>query len=233
MSIHQTVREIARNRTEAVAGDAEPSVLIVRDGRIIAVVEGPDPNDLLAQVPMAAVGYGADAVAFCFEGVVPRVETNPLTGQGWQRGEAEQVRLENDGVARGWVSDVLVVAYVGRDGSIHTSAQNFAKVDGVVTWDSENEQPGGVGAEPILQQALEQPALDAAQVPDPGDSFVAPEGAPMLSAEDGRLMLDIGCTRIVDGRLPENSRAAFVARDEDEARVLVQQGLMDWQVVLV
>ena len=211
-------------------GDAAPLVFAIRGGRLVALVESADLSDLLRQLPLAAAGFGADALVLAVEGVAPMTETNPLTGAPWQRCEAEQVRVDHDGIAEGWVRELVIVVSVVRDGT-RTTAYTLEECDGELRWDADAYAPGPVGVEPVLERALQQPAADPATVRDPGDAMVAAADAPFLSPERGRLTLDIGCTRVIDRQLGEQGRAALIAEDDAAEALYRSEGLDPWQVV--
>lgn len=219
-----------RHRKELANGDTDPLLIVIRGGRLIALVESNDVSRLLAQAELAARGYGADFLAMTFEGVVPAAEVNPVTGRPWQRGEADAVRLQHDGLAKGWVEEIVVVAIAGRAGASRTTTYSVTAADDGLSWDSERFGHRPVGVESHLERALMAPPLDAAEVRDPGAEFMASDDAPFLTPEAGRLTLDIGCTRIIDRRL-EQGVAAMIALDDHEAATFTAEGLMDWQVL--
>ncbi|WP_156432626.1 hypothetical protein [Mycobacterium sp. M26] len=228
--VFASVDQFVRRRKELANGDTDPLLIVIRGDRLTALVESTDVSGLLAQSELAARGYDADFLALTFEGVVPVADVNPLTGQPWERGEADAVRLQHDGISRGWVEEIVVVAIVGRAGESCTTTYSITAVEDGLSWDSERFGSRPVGVESYLQQALAAPPLDSAEVRDPGADFVASDDAPFLTPEAGRLSLDIGCTRIIDRRL-EYGVAALIAHDDREAATFASEGLMDWQVL--
>ncbi len=152
--VFASVDGFVRHRKELANGDTDPLLIVIRGGRLIALVESNDVSQLLAQAELAASGYSADFLALTFEGVVPAAEVNPVTGQPWQRGEADAVRLQHNGLAKGWVEEIVVVAIVGRAGASRTTTYSITAADDGLSWDSERFGHRPVGVESHLQQAL-------------------------------------------------------------------------------
>jgi len=225
----KVVEEFARHRLMQSGADTDPVLVVVRDHRVIASLESTDFGELMDVAQIAAVGYGADALGMVFEGVAPLVETNPLTGRPWRPGEADDTRRERDGVARGWVREVAITIASVRGGATQCILYTLTRTGDIVELTSREDPTNGVGPERILQEALAKPAADPAKVPDPDGDMRARSGSPLLPVEAGRVSLDIGCTRVLDGRLRRGS-AVFVPRDTIEADQLRSEGLMAWQV---
>ncbi|MEQ7845785.1 hypothetical protein [Nocardioides kribbensis] len=237
--LHELVdatRTFARVRKESALGEMLPTLLSLRDGRVVALAEHTDIGVLLgAAADRAAMAYGAEALALVFEGVFPLVETNPLTGVPWGRGEADQVWRDHDGVAKAWVTECQIVSVVTREMEGAASVRPFVLGD-PLTWSDTHQSAGRVGVEQSLARALSRPAADHTAVPDPGDRFVAPEGAPAMTPENGRLALDVGGTRSLDAMLRQSDKghggAAFVVPSAEAVAGYASQGLMEWQIVV-
>lgn len=199
---------------------------------MVARLAHPDPNTLLRNAAMAGAAYGAEALAVVLEGVIPLVPTNPVTGEPWGRGEAETAWLEHDGVARGWVTETLLISVGGRDGDAVDQALPFRPTTGAIEWAAEptpiNSPIGG-----LLVKQLEHPAVDAARVPDPGDSFAGdPENGPFYDPAVGRQVLDIGFTRTVGRELFPDGMAMLLVASSEEADALISEGLPSWQCAI-
>lgn len=223
------IGDFARARKESAVVDTNPMLIAVRDGLPFALLESPAVGGLLDLAAIAARGYGAEALALVFEGVVPAAEVNPFTGRPWQRGEADDCRRSHDGIANGWVHEALVISIVTWDGAERATTQWLTDVAGRITWGDIVLQGNGVGVEPPLRLALAESPIDPAAVPDPGDHMVALPGAPFYSPERGRIMLDVGCTRVLDRQLDPGS-VTLVAANAQLADRWRSEGLMDWQI---
>ncbi|WP_071289511.1 hypothetical protein [Mycolicibacterium llatzerense] len=204
-------------------------LIVVRDGLPFAPLESPDVGRLLNMAATAARGYSAEALALVFEGVVPTEAPNPLTGQGWQRGEADDARRRHDGIARGWAHEALVVSIVTWDGAERATTQRLTTVAERMSWGGIMLQDKVVGVATPLRLALAESPIDPAAVPDPGDHMVAASGAPFYSQERGRIVLDVGCTRLLDRQLDPGS-ATLLTADAEQADQWRSEGLMDWQI---
>ena len=230
----QLVCAVARARKEA-AEEQRHGLVVVRDGRVVAWIDHTEMGDLLGVVPMAAGGYGADALAVVLEAVFPLVPANPVTGEEWRRGEADELWREHDGAAKGWVSECLVVEFLGRDGSHAGMALPFTMGAEGIEWTATSRPTGGAGLAQALGRGFQAPVADPGQVPDSGDRIVAAPDAPLLPPEQGRLVLDVGLTRILDRRfmleVPSGS-ASLVVPDEAAAQRYRDQGLEYWQVLV-
>ncbi|MFT4125641.1 MAG: hypothetical protein QM662_05365 [Gordonia sp. (in: high G+C Gram-positive bacteria)] len=227
----------ARRRKEesAAAGEQRHGLLAVRDGTPLAWVDHTEVNALLGAADVVASGYGADALAVVLEAVLPLVETNPLTGENWRPGEADDVWREHDGAERGWVSECLVIELMTRAGERVAVSQPFRVTGDGIDWADDVLGIGGTGLADVLAGALSRPAVDPATVPDPGEHFVAPEGAPHLPPDRGRIALDVGLTRVLDRQLTvekPGGGARYIVADEAAAERYRAEGLMAHQLLI-
>lgn len=232
-SITDSVRKYARSRKERLL-NATPHVLVViRDGKLTAVLSCDDLGPLIRMAEIAGTSYGADALAIVIEGVVPLVDKNPVTGRIWERGEAEQLWLDGHGVDRGWVSETQIIAVALRDGATSEEAQSFRVNGDTVTWGSEPSALGGTGIAGQLSRQLDGPVMDSARVPNPGEGFVGdPVNGPFYDPDYGRIALDIGCTRVFGNQLLGRGEACLILDSEEQAEHFVREGLPSWQVEL-
>lgn len=229
-----TVCAFARGRKQQLLGDATHFLLIVRNERPVAVLECGDLNELLRLADTAAAGYGADAIAIVLEGVFPVVGMNPVTGRAWQRGEAEQLWLEHDGVEKGWVSESQFLAIALRTGETAHEGWRFRLVGDRVAWADAPQTLSRTGLADALAARIVKPIVDASRVPVPGEGFVGDaENGPFYDLERGRQALDIGCTRILGNQLLGRGEARLLVDDEAGARTLISAGLSSWQVDVV
>lgn len=232
-TITQTVRAYARARKQRLLADADHFLLVIREGETVAVLSSGNLNRLLGLAATAAAGYGADTMAVVIEGVFPLVPANPLTGQPWQRGEAERLWLEHDGAGKGWVSETQILAVALRSGATINEACPFELSDGTLTWGAAPLDLSRTGLAEAVAGQLKAPAVDPARVPDPGDGFAGdPENGPFYEAGYGRIVLDVGCTRILAGELLGHGEACLVVTSRERADYLIGEGLHSWQVEL-
>lgn len=225
--------------------DRAPRLLVHREGRVVAVLTAADPSALLRAAGTAGVGYGAEALTLVLEGVVPLVPVHPGTGEPWRPGETEDYWRAHPAEAGTVVSEVLVVGTGMRNGEVASGSLPFARVgeghdtaaltdDGAARFVWGTYRPEG--AESIgnaLVTRLQVAPADPGAVRDPGDGFVAAPDAPFFSPERGRVVLDIGTTRLLDRDLGEDGGALLVVDSDRDAEPYRAEGLMPWQVLVV
>lgn len=197
-----------RGRKRRLLAEADHLLLVVREGKLVAGVNAGDLNLLLGAAGKAAALY-AEALAVVVEGVFPIVETDPVTGNSWERGEAERLWLEHDGVeglGLGGADRRRDVRTGHRGGGVAIPGRR-----GVVAWGEQPLPLSGTGLAGALAGRLEGPVMDPARVPDPGDGFAGdPENGPFYAPEYGRVALDIGCTRILGNQLLGRGEACLI-----------------------
>lgn len=229
-SVTEAVWEFAHKLKAQLHEETPHSIAVLRDGVVVAALSSTDLGRLLGLAGVARAGYGADALAAVVEGVMPIVPRNPVTGEPWQPGEAESLWLHDEGARLGWVSEVAMVVIAGRDGSSAQEGWAFRHTDAGLEWADAPRPLSGTGLLGPLAMAFERPAPDPARVPDPGEGFhVDPVDGPFYPPQWGRLVLDIGCTRILAQQLPDGDAWMFVD-DEARADVLIDAGLPSWQI---
>lgn len=228
------VRAHARGRKEIAPDVSVHSLIVVRDGRPVAQLRSADVGAVLDNAGIAATGYRADALAVVIEGVMPLVDTNPITGQPWDSGEAEDVWQDHDGAARGWVTEVQIIATALRTGETAEDAWALRVENDTVRWGEGTLDMSATGLPDELAAHLETPAADPERVPDPGDLLTPgfagdAENGPFLPRDEGALRLDAGCTLMLANRLGEEGDILVFAHDEDYALDLADQGVPgDW-----
>lgn len=212
-----------------IDNDAGPALLVMRDDAVIALLESGETKILLDLAAIAASGLAAEALAFAMEGVMPIVPENPMTGRAWAAGEADNAWADHDGVAKGWVSEVLVFSLASRSGEVVDLALLFRTDNGEVSWHGEPLSMGGSSLSAALGRQLVHPVIDAAQVRDPGDKMTASDSDPFMSEKQGRIWLDVGAARMLGRKLPRG--VSLVVSDGDRAAELTAQGLPVWQTL--
>ncbi len=227
----EALRAYARNRKEHLLDEADHLLLVLRDGTPVAALSSGALDPLLRLAGTAASGYGAQALALVVEGVVPLVAVNPLTGEAWQRGEAEQVWLEHDGVAQGWVAETQILAVAERTGETVDEGWPFRLASDTVEWADAPLALSGTGLSRAVAARMRGPVVDPARVPDPGDRLAGdPENGPFHPPEYGRVSLDIGCTRVLGDQLGDDGEVFLIVESCDRADYLIREGLPLWQV---
>jgi hypothetical protein len=111
---------------------------------------------LLRTALCAAAGFAADTLAVRFETWFSESETNPVTGQPWEDGQMQEAAERHDGVARGFVSDSIMVLAYNRAGDSRGQMLPFRIVGGAVVWgepwvDASGDHWGGVMHEKLLR----------------------------------------------------------------------------------
>ncbi|WP_156762101.1 hypothetical protein [Microbacterium karelineae] len=193
-----------------------------------------DLDTLLRTVRSAAAGYSADAIAVVIEGVFPVVETNPITGREWLRGEAEQVFVEHNGVDRGWVAEAQILAMADRMGAIAEEAWPFRAVRGSVVWGAEPLAFSATGLTDVIAGHMIGPVVDATRVPDPGEGFIGDsERGPFYDRDRGRVVLDVGCTHMLEHEMGGHGQVIIFAASAAHRDRLLREGLALWQVEML
>lgn len=233
MSLETTtaaVRTHARSRKALAPEVSVHSLIVVRDGRVAVQLRSGDVGAVLDAAGIAAAGYRADALAVVVEGVMPLVDTNPVTGQPWESGEAEVVWRDHDGAAHGWVTETQILAMALRSGETAEEAWALRGEDDGVRWGANTLDLSATGLTDELAARLANPPADPARVPDPGDLLTPgfagdAENGPFLPEDEGALRLDAGCTLMLANRLGEAGDLLVFAESEDHALDLQDQGV--------
>lgn len=225
------VRAYAKQAKEQLLDDMPPILVILRDEQPVAVMRGGGVDSLLRLAAPAAAGYGADALGLVIEGVLPLVPTNPLTGHEWARGDADSVRTGHDGVERGWVAEMQLIATALRNGPVGSEGWQYRILGGAVVWEDAASAVSLAGLTDALASRLAGPIIDPARVADPGDRLTGdPENGPFYTAARGRTVLDIGCTRAFGAELADDGEACLIVTSRGSADSVILEGLPEWQV---
>ncbi len=165
--LHAHALAFAHHRKVSKVGDLTPELLILCNRLPAAVLHHRGIGELLGAAGTAARVYGADALALVFEGVLPLVPVNALTGAEWESGEAAEVWRDHDGVAQGWVSECQLVSMVTREMRAAVTARPFVLGGSGVPW-SGMQKIGSVGVEQALVRALAPACHRRTEDPRPG-----------------------------------------------------------------
>lgn len=226
----EAARHYAVSRKELLVDDATHLLLVSRGGALCAALSSSELNPLLAGGAIAGAAYGADSLALVLEAIRPLTPHNPITGQPWERGEAEQLWRDQHAFSTGVVSEVQVFVVAGRDGSAAHSVTPFDVVDGSITWADPLEQGRSPGLDDVLATFLSAPPVDPARVPSGENLSPDPGNGQFHDAAYGRVSLDIGATRILGRQLEGQGEALLLVGSESRAQYLIGEGLPSWQV---
>jgi hypothetical protein len=225
------ILDYARDRKEKLLTEADHLLLVIRGNDPVAALNSGNLNELLGVAKIAAAGYGADALALVIESVVPLIEVNPLTNRPWEPGEAESSWQEQGGVEKGWVAEAQLIVVATHGDDVYAIAQLYRVEGGLVIWGAIS--PGvelGV-LQNMLAASLGGPVIDPARVPESDDLGGGdPANGPFYDANYGRVVLDVGATRVLGQRLLPGGEASLVVESNERAEALVAEGLPVWQV---
>lgn len=88
-------------------------------------------------------GMGCDVVSIATEAwTATDPETNPITGKRWESGQMEDVAYNHDGLAKGWITEMLNIMTVNRAGDLSSGLIKFTVTMkrsslGIISWDLE------------------------------------------------------------------------------------------------
>jgi hypothetical protein len=118
---------------ENYRGDQVVATVMLRSGR----------DDTLAVVRACAMGFGPDVLAAIWETwAVPGEEdakspeeiVNPVTGRPFEDGDMARLVAEHDGLAKGWITEALLVHVANRAGDTGSGALQYAIKGRRVEW---------------------------------------------------------------------------------------------------
>lgn len=227
-------RRFARRRKESLREESTHCLVVIREERPVVAIGSGELPTLLGMAETIAGVFAADALAVIVEGVLPLVDTNPISGAAWQRGEAEGLWLNHDGVAKGWVAEAQILSLAGRNGATSEEGWPFRLTDASVEWADRPLTSLRVGIAATLAGRFSAPVADASRVPDPGDGFVGDaDNGPFYDPEYGRVVLDIGAARVLGRQTPDGCEVVLIAETRERAEELIAEGLPSWQVEVV
>jgi hypothetical protein len=208
-------------------------VVFVRDDLPIAIAQLPAAILLSDTVQTAVQAYNPSHVVVVFDGCYALTEINPISGEPWEPGEPDDVRLHHEGVIKGWIQEAAVISVFNRNGGqAHFLAEYRSTASGYTWMDQDEPTPADTGPHAHLSEIVSIPSLPL-EVRDPGNKMGAGPDDPFYSPEMARLVIDIGATRILDSRLMLNGKGSmrFIAHSAEEAGLLTSQGLDSCQLV--
>jgi hypothetical protein len=163
------------------AGIAFPATVLPYRGRdliaIAAVPEG-DGRHAARLAGICAAGYRADLVVLVTDTWVAKSERgglSPLTGKPWERGEMQLLVEQHDALAKGWITEALVVLAVNRAGDAASVHLAYRQDGDRINWTDPQEQVGNLNGLLVdsLRSAMAGPDLDQELLADLG---VTPAG---------------------------------------------------------
>lgn len=160
-------RRIKEDRARKADSDLPTALIAYRGTEQVAHVyplvrQGRDAMVACARV--AARGFGLDVLAMVFETFIASSETNPITGQPWRSGELNEVAGQHQGVAKGWVTDTVMVAVYNRAGDSATRLMPYRIVAKTVVWSdlpvpAEGGRWGGMVHEALVRIMTTEPTV--------------------------------------------------------------------------
>lgn len=202
----ERVRTIKANRAKRYDDHNIPStVLAFRGDDLIAQIwpeRAVDRDALLGCVLAAAVGFAADVLVTVHETWYATVLENPVTGKAWRAREMQDVAERHDGVARGWVTDAVMVVAYNRAGDLRGRSLPYRVAGRRLQWlehpDWDElvteanfsgylfEQIQRALARPTIWQALYRAAVDPAEFG--------------LDVEEAQARVDVAVVKLLTGR---------------------------------
>lgn len=136
---HVTAAKTTLEHTAAQGRNFAPMVMVIRDGRMVAqIIPGEGDGAIVAKTArVAAASFGADELLLVNDTYMADGpdRLNPVTGREWQHGDMEDLVHNHDGIAKGWVTEALMVLVTGRDQPDHMASLPYVRhPDGTVTW---------------------------------------------------------------------------------------------------
>lgn len=103
-------------------------------------------EDYVQAARIGAYGFRADVVSLVNDsyhttgpaGQAGPRPTNPITGRAWEPGEMQRVALEHDGVARGLVSEGIIVTVANRAGDLAAASIGYRRSGAHLLWGEED-----------------------------------------------------------------------------------------------
>jgi hypothetical protein len=126
----------ARERKESTVAESHdtdrpdiPPILVgFRGDHPVAMMmpTGGARDTILQAGKLLIVGMGCDTVSVSTEGWrATDPHTNPVTGEPWEHGQMEDVAYNHDGLAKGWITEMLNIMTVNRAGDLAAGLIEF------------------------------------------------------------------------------------------------------------
>lgn len=116
--------------------DLNAAIFCFRGDHIVSEVypsHGDNSETLLLCANMSAAGFDADIIVVAFETWGTESENNPLTGEPWKQGDLQAV-VEQDGLAKGQISEAVIVLAANRAGDVLQQPLPYRIVRKRVVW---------------------------------------------------------------------------------------------------
>jgi len=181
VAVHVGAAKSTLEHTVAKGKAFAPMVMVIRDGRIVAqVLPSEGAGAVIAKTArVAGAAFGADELVLVSDTylAIGADPLNPLTGQQWRSGEMQDLAENHDGIARGLVSEGLLIFICGPSQPDHLVSLCYTRHDdGTVTWDDELDVVHGRDGAQELPQGRFTGLFDGItkemRVPDPFAALV-------------------------------------------------------------
>ncbi len=207
-----TTMQEALDLAVLVAKDAKDKLARKRDNNLstmLVAYRGEEPvahifpeqqvnrDEMLKCALLAVRGFSADMLALIFETWQATDLINPVTGKRWGPREMQDAADNHDGVAKGWITDALMVSVYNRAGDATSTILPYRISNKVVVWSKPMEAATALGGyvHNALLQIMRKPDLDT-EMTRMGVSFADFN----LTAEEGRAHQDIATVKMFTGQ---------------------------------
>jgi len=178
--------------------DLPATVLPYRGQDLIAIAAVPEGDGRHAAqlAGMCAAGYRADLVVLVTDTWVAksvRGGLSPLTGKPWERGEMQLLVEQHDALAKGWITEALVVLAVNRAGDAASLHLAYRQAGDRIDWEPDWREVGDLNGFLVdsLRGAMACPDLDQSLLADLG----AVPAAFGLTPDEAAAYSDVAVTR--------------------------------------
>ncbi len=229
-SIQDVKRRLMRERGPSTP--LAPSLVALREERVLCAAQAPALDAVLDVAPTLCIGLAPQLVVLAAEMTYPIEQNNPMTGEPWQTGEAQDAARTHDGVAQGWVRDGIAYTCMTRERKAAMYIQDVTVEGTEVTFaDPVAAKPADTSLMDKLAAAMSYEPLDPSMVsrregaPEPGPA--KPEVNPgYVPAAQGRLTLDAGAANTLHKKLAEaDGNLVYIAASNEQAMKLMASGM--------
>lgn len=196
-----------------------------------------DRDIILHAAHIMTRAFGCDVVATNNETwMATDAANNPLTGKRWEHGEMEDVALNHDGLAKGWITEAMTLMVVNRAGDIATAILRFVTTQhtnalGITSWtiewgeesrwtsdDVADGQVTGLIPETLVEFMNEPDMMtEFMSIPGLAEEFAA------LSLEEQRAHADCAVIKLLPRMQYEG--AAMLMSDNPERQAVLEDSL--------
>lgn len=169
MGLKESAEVIAEVTKAAKEGMVEDGINVdipicvygIRNDRsaVTFVIKQGDTMEALKMMRLAVQAMSLDYVGMTCESYVAKVEKNPVTDEPWGRDEMQRAAEAYDGVAKGWVSETVMVNVYSREGHTYTIGAEYSVTEDGLVWGDERVHDTtveGQHAEGFIADAMEQ-----------------------------------------------------------------------------